>query len=507
MRQQAIRRRGRPTEPPRNFDNYQNLRKSFSWAQARAELDGLPAGGLNIAHEALDRHVAAGRGMQRAMRFIARDWTRTDFSYAELARLSGRFANVLQELGIQAGDRVFTLAGRIPELYVTMFGALKAHAVYCPLFSAFGPEPVQSRLEIGGGRVLVTTLCLYRRKLMPVRDQLPRLEHVLLTDAAGSELPPGTTSFASLMDAAPDGWAIPPTDPQAMALLHFTSGTTGRPKGVLHAHEAVVAHLATGRYALDLKPGDVYWCTADPGGGMGIAYGAIAPLVNGVSMILDQEEFDAGRWYRILQEEGVNVWYTAPTAIRMLMKQGNALATSYCYPHLRHIASVGEALSPSGVLWGDEIFGMPFCDTWWQTEAGAIMIANFRGSEVRPGAMGRPVPGVEAAIVRVKPAGDDGEATVEEVTAPGVEGELALKPGWPSMFRGYLDDEARYRRCFAGGWYLSGDMAKRDADGWYWFVGRSPGQHLRARVRIAGQPRRVPPVPRRAAQDVLSPRQ
>jgi len=463
----------RPTEPPPNVADYRELNRSFSWAQARRALSGLPAGGLNIAHEALDRHVAAGHGQRLAMRFIARDWTRSDYSYAELARLSGRFANVLERLGVEPGDRVFTLAGRIPELYIALFGALKARAVYCPLFSGFGPEPVQSRLEIGSGRVLVTTLSLYRRKVLPLRDTLPRLEFVLLTDAAGGDLPPDTLSFAELMAAAPDEWHIAPTDPEAMALLHFTSSTTGKPKGAVHVHEAVVAHYATGLYALDLRPGDVYWCTADPGWAAGMSYGAIAPLVNGVRTIVDQEEFDAERWYRILQQEGVNVWYTTPTAIRMLMQQGNALATSYCHHKLRHIASGGEPLGPEGVIWGRDIFGMPFHDTWWQAETGAIMIANFRGTEVRPGSMGRPVPGIEAAIVRVTPAADGGEPAVEVVTAPGEEGELAFKTGWPSMFRACLGDEERYRRCFAGGWYLSGDRAKRDADGWFWFVGRS----------------------------------
>ena len=469
----AIRKRAGSTGPKPTVGDYRQLSESFNWAQARAALDGLPAGGLNIAHEALDRHVAAGHGGRRAMRFIARDGSRADYTYSDLARLSGRFANVLQRLGVEPGDRVFTLAGRIPELYVTLFGALKACAVYCPLFSAFGPEPVQSRLAIGSGRVLVTTLSLYRRKVLPVRDRLPRLEFVLLTDATGDEMPPGTLSFAELMAAAGDKWRIPSTEPGTMALLHFTSGTTGKPNGTVHVHEAVVAHYATGHYALDLRPGDIYWCTADPGCVTGISYGAIAPLVNGVSMIVDQEEFDAERWYRILQNEGVNVWYTAPTAIRMLMKQGNALATSFCYSRLRHMASVGEPLHPEGVVWGNEIFGMPFHDTWWQTETGAIMISNFRGLEVRPGSMGRPVPGIEAAIVRVTRADDDAEPTVEVVTEPGQEGELALKPGWPSMFRAYLDNEERYRRCFAGGWYLSGDMAKRDADGWFWFVGRA----------------------------------
>jgi acetyl-CoA synthetase len=456
-----------------NLGDYHEQRAAFSWAQARAELAGLPDGGLNIAHEALDRHVAAGHGARLAIRFIARDWTRRDFSYAELARHSSRFANVLDGLGVAPGERVFTLAGRVPELYVALFGALKARAVFCPLFYAFGPEPVQSRLELGAGRVLVTTLSLYRRKVEPVREQLPRLEFVLLTDAEGSGLPPGTLSYAELMAAASDEWRIPPTEPESMALLHFTSGTTGKPKGAVHVHEAVVAHYATGRLVLDLRPGDVYWCTADPGWVTGISYGAIAPLVNGASMVLDQEEFDAERWYRILQSERVQVWYTAPTAIRMLMKQGNALATSYCYTQLRHLASVGEPLNPEGVLWGQEIFGIPFHDTWWQTETGAIMIANFRGTTVRPGSMGRPVPGVEAAIVRVTRPEEGGEPQVELLTEPDQAGELALKPGWPSMFRAYLNEEDRYRRCFAGGWYLTGDMARCDADGWYWFLGRA----------------------------------
>jgi acetyl-CoA synthetase len=460
-------------EPPPTLADYRSACEAFRWEQAEQELEGLPAGGLNIAHEALDRFVINGFGERRAMRFIARDWRREDFSYAELARLSSRFANVLRDLGIGAGDPVFSLAGRTPELYVSLFGTLKAGATYCPLFSAFGPEPVRSRLEIGGGRVLVTTRSLYQRKVLPVRDRLSQLEHVLLIDAGGGELPPDTLSYPDLMEAAEDDWKIPATDPESIALLHFTSGTTGKPKGVMHAHRAVVAHLATGRFALDLRPGDIYWCTADPGWVTGISYGAIAPLVNGVSMVIDREEFDAERWYRILQEESVNVWYTAPTAIRMLMRQGNELATSFCFSHLRHIASVGEPLNPEAVLWGRDIFGRPIHDTWWQTETGAIMIANFRASRVRPGSMGRPVPGIEAAIVRVSRPDDESAPSIEFVTAAGCEGELALRAGWPSMFRGYLGNEARYRRCFADGWYLTGDMARRDADGWLWFVGRA----------------------------------
>lgn len=463
----------RPGEPEPLVEDYRRLRETFRWDDARAELGGLPGGGLNIAHEALDRQVAAGYGERLAMRFIARDWTRDDYTYAELARLANRFANVLARLGIWPGERVFSLLGRIPELYITLFGALKAGAVCSPLGSTLGPEAVQSRLARGSGRALVTTLALYQRKLQPLRSRLPLLEYVLLTDARGSELPPGTLSWADLMDAAPDAWEVQPTSPQAMALLHFTGGATGTPKAVVLAHEAVVAHYATARFALDLNPGDVYWCTADPGRATGISYGAIAPLVSGASLIVDGEEFDAERYYRILQEENVNVWYTAPKAIRMLIQQGNALATSHCFSRLRHMASVGERLDPEAVVWGRDIFGIPFHDTWSQTQTGAIMIANFRGSEVRPGSMGRPVPGVEAAILRVTPAADGGEPVIEEITAPDEPGELALKPGWPSMFRACLDDDEPDRRRFAGGWYLTGDMARRDADGWYWFVGPS----------------------------------
>jgi acetyl-CoA synthetase len=279
---------------------------------------------------------------------------------------------------------------------------------------------------------------------------------------------PGTHDFHGLLAAAADRYVIGPTAPEDTALLHFTSGTTGTPKGAVHVHDAVVAHHVTARYALDLHPDDVFWCTADPGWVTGTSYGIIAPLTLGVTSIVDEAEFDAERWYRILQDERVSVWYTAPTAIRMLMKAGVELAHKFDTRALRFLASVGEPLNPEAVLWGQEALGHPFHDNWWQTETGGIMIANFAAMDVRPGSMGRPLPGVEAAVVRK--AGAD---RVEVLEAPDVQGELALRPGWPSMFRGYLGEPARYAKCFAGGWYLTGDLARRDADGYFWFVGRA----------------------------------
>ncbi|HRY16210.1 MAG TPA: AMP-binding protein, partial [Candidatus Competibacteraceae bacterium] len=277
-------------EPVPNLTDYATMQASFSWDAARAECAGLSDGGLNIAFEAVDRWVAAGRGEAIALRWLGKNGERRDFSYAELARLSDRFANGLQRLGINPGDRVCILAGRIPELYITALGTLKAGAVFCPLFSAFGPEPVRVRLVKSRARVLVTTTLLYRRKVREQRSDLPHLEQVLLTDSDSDE--PGIRSFHTLLEAETDHRPPPRTQPEDWALLHFTSGTTGTPKGAIHVHQAVIAHRLTGCWVLDLRPGDIYWCTADPGWVTGVSYGIIAPLANGATLVVDEAEFD-----------------------------------------------------------------------------------------------------------------------------------------------------------------------------------------------------------------------
>ena len=279
---------------------------------------------------------------------------------------------------------------------------------------------------------------------------------------------PGTRDLAGLMEQADDEFDIERTSPDDMALLHFTSGTTGTPKGAIHVHGAVATHYATGKYALDLHPADIFWCTADPGWVTGTSYGIIAPLLHGVTSLVDEAEFDAERWYRLLQDYRVSVWYTAPTAIRMLMKCGAEIPKKYRFPALRFVASVGEPLNPEAVWWGQEVLGRPIHDNWWQTETGGIMIANTPAMDIKPGSMGKALPGVDAFIVR---RCEDG--SIEKIDTPDVEGELALRAGWPSMFRGYLNQEERYRRCFVGEYYLTGDLAKRDADGYFWFVGRA----------------------------------
>jgi acetyl-CoA synthetase len=458
-----------------NLVDYPSEYEKFSWVKARRELDGLPEDALNIAYECVDRHAGGVRRDQLAIRWLGRHGETRDFTFSDLRALTNRFANVLDHLGVGRGDRVFILADRIPELYVAVLGTLKHGSVACTMFSAFGPEPIRQRMAIGAGQVLVTTERLYRRKVAAIRDELPELEHVLLVGSKGEPTEvPRTVDYSSLIEEADDDFEVAATRPNDIALLHFTSGTTGTPKGAVHAHEAVLGHLVTGRLALDLHADDVFWCTADPGWVTGTSYGLVSPLANGVRSIVDEGEFDAERWYGILEDQQVSVWYTAPTAVRMMMKVGADIAREHQLPCLRFIASVGEPLNPEAVRWGEEAFGLPIHDNWWQTETGGIMIANFAAMDIRPGSMGRPVPGIDAAILR---RDEHGHVVVrhgqpELVDEPMVEGELALRRGWPSMFRGYLGESERYEKCFIGDWYLSGDLAMRDADGYFWFVGR-----------------------------------
>ncbi|MDP2118610.1 MAG: acetate--CoA ligase [Hoeflea sp.] len=440
------------------------VRAAFSWDKVGEEmLDGLPGGAINIAYEAVDRHVTHGSGSETALRWRGKSGERLDLSYADLSIASARFASVLTAHGLRRGERVFSLLGRQPEVFYAALGTLKAGMAFTPLFSAFGPEPIRTRMEIGQANALVTTEAIYRRKIEPWIKDIPSMRLILIV---GETAPEGCVAFDPAMQEASPGFEAVATRPEDEALIHFTSGTTGRPKGVVHVHQAVLNHAATGRYALELKPGAIYWCTADPGWVTGTSYGIIAPLLHRATLILDEAEFDLDRWYGTIEREKVEVWYTAPTAIRMMMRAGKEAAARYDFSSLRFLASVGEPLNPEAVVWGNETFGLPFHDNWWQTETGGIMIANTLDMDIKPGSMGLPLPGIEAEVLNR----EDG---VVRPCKPGEIGDLALKAGWPSMMRAYLHEEARYKKCFVGDWYMSGDLALRDEDGYFWFVGRA----------------------------------
>lgn len=449
-----------------NLEDYNREVKTFSWEKLKDELQPVfDLKGYNIGFIAVDRQAEGELKYKTALRFIGKDKSKEDITYAELKKLTSKFANVLEYLELEKGESVFSFTPRIPELYIAALGTLKFLGVFCPLFSVFGPEPVFQRLSRGNAKVLLTTSSLYEKKIKQLEKRLPNLEYILLADAK-EDISEKALSFSRLLENASEEFDIPATEPEDPALLHFTSGTTGMPKGALHVHKAVLTHYITGKFVLDFKPGDTFWCTADPGWVTGTSYGIISPLVNGVTNVVDTEEFDAMRWYGILEEQNINIWYTAPTAIRRLMRLDIKPKDAYNIENLRAILSVGEPLHAEAVLWGKENFDLPILDSWWQTETGGIMISNYPSMEIKAGSMGKPLPGVEAKIAEIS----NGKI---KILGSGVQGQLVLKKGWPSMFRAYLHDETRYSKCFIDDWYITGDLAKKDEDGYFWFIGRA----------------------------------
>ena len=464
QRHETITKPSTPRDDP-NLADYAATRASFDWADVEKEIDFLPGGGLNLAYEAIDRHVARGNGGKTAMIWEGKNGEKETHTFDDMRRETNRFANVLGALGVEKGARVFTFMERVPEIYFTVFGTLKAGCVIGPLFSAFGPDPVRDRMEDSGAKVLVTQPDL-RKKIAEILPQLPDLEHVIVVNKNGRSTEPladGDLDYYALMNEASDDFGPIATTRDDYSIMHYTSGTTGKPKGAVHRHNAVIQHYLTGKWCLDLHPDDIYWCTADPGWVTGTSYGMSAPWTNGVTQVIYEGGFSARKWYQILEDYKVTVWYTAPTAIRMLMKSGVELPKTFDLSNLRFAASVGEPLNPEAVEWGVEAIGMPFHDNWWQTETGGIMIANYACMDIRPGSMGRPLPGINPGII-------DAEGNEKP---DGTEGNLAVRTPWPSMFQTYWQQQERYDSRFVNGWYITGDEAVRDSDGYYWFIGRS----------------------------------
>ncbi|MEX2227072.1 MAG: acetate--CoA ligase [Dehalococcoidia bacterium] len=446
-----------------NLDDYDGIRSGFVYPDVIKQLDGLPGGGLNIAYEAIDRHVAKGRGDHLCWIWEGKDGSIERYTYADAERMSNRFANMLRNLGVEKGERVFCFMDRVPELYAAVFGTLKAGCVTGPLFSAFGPDAAGDRLADAGAKVLVTSPD-QRHKVEKMKPNLPDLEHIIIVEHGKEpKLEAGELSWNELFHEASEDFKIVHTQPEDPAVMHYTSGTTGKSKGAVHVHQAVLGHYATGKYVLDLHPDDIYWCTADPGWVTGTSYGMFAPHTNGVTSVIYEGGFSASKWYDVIQRHKVTVWYTAPTAIRLLMKAGDEIPKKYDLSTLRYTMSVGEPLNPEAVVWGERAIGLPFHDNWWQTETGSIMIANYPAMPIKPGSMGKPMPGIEPGVIdedgNIKPAGE--------------EGDLAVRPGWPSMFRTYWNNDAMYQSKFRNGWYITGDRARTDEDGYFWFVGRS----------------------------------
>ncbi len=443
--------------------NYEEARSSFDWDQAKKEISWFSNGKVNAAYNAVDRHLHDGRKNKVALYSVSADNKLEKLTFQEVADQSNRLGNVLKELGVEKGDRVFVFLPRVPELYISTVAVAKIGAVVGPLFSAFGPDALRDRLDDSDAKILITNPEL-KPKLDTIRKKLPALQYVIVVGGDADSLGDREFAYEDLVSKASDKLTCEPMDPEDPLYLLYTSGTTGKPKGVVHVHNDILGHHMTSKWVLDLRDDDIYWCTADPGWVTGTVYGIFGPWSNGASVVSYEGRFDATSWYEVIDRLKVTVWYTSPTALRMLMKAGDDEVFKHSLETLRYILSVGEPLNPEVIRWGMQVYGLPIHDNWWQTETGMQLIANLPCLAVKPGSMGKPLPGVHAAIVD-----DDGE----EVKT-GKLGRLVVRPGWPSMLRTIWRNKERFDEYFRiPGWYFSGDNAWKDDDGYFWFVGRA----------------------------------
>ncbi|KIL77802.1 acetate--CoA ligase [Bacillus badius] len=454
-----------------NLKDYDELSASFDWKEAENHFSWSETGKINIAYEAIDRHAESGLKQKVALYY--RDADRNEkYTFEEMKEYTNKAANVLKTAGgVEKGDRVFIFMPRSPELYFAVLGAIKAGAIVGPLFEAFMEGAVRDRLADSSAKVLVTTPELIDR--VPV-NELPALEKVFIV---GGSVPSEEkyVDFNAKMQEADTAFEIEWMNLEDGMMLHYTSGSTGKPKGVLHVHRAMVQQYMTAKWVLDLQGNDVYWCTADPGWVTGTSYGIFGPWLTGTTNVIVGGRFKPEAWYQTIEDYKVTVWYSAPTAFRMLMGAGDEVVKKFDLSSLRHIISVGEPLNPEVIRWGAKVFDRRIHDTWWMTETGAMVICNYPSMDIRPGSMGKPVPGVKAAIVD-----DQGNEL-----PPNRMGNLAIKKGWPSMMVAIWNNPEKYESYFMpGGWYVSGDSAYMDEDGYFWFQGRVDDVIMTAGERV-----------------------
>jgi acetyl-CoA synthetase len=447
-----------------NIGSYEERLKNFSWSISEKELDYKPGQVINIGWYCSDRICQQGKGEKPALLWEGVGGLEKKYTYNDIRRASNTIGAFLRGLGIKNEERVCFFMDRVPELYIGLLGILKTGAIAQPLFSAFGDESLFVRLD-NAKTCAIFTQKKHAPKVRKILDKLPSLKHIIIVDHDGkTPLKEREVAF-SLEKAVPvDSFDVFPTTAESPSLLHYTSGTTGQPKGVKHVHYSLISQYLTTKWVLDLQDEDIYWCTADPGWVTGTSYGIIGPWSMGVTQAVLDSGFSTEAWYRFIEKYKVTMWYSAPTAIRSLMKAGDEIVKKYDHSSLRYLASVGEPLNPEAVIWSEKVFGKPFHDTFWQTETGSIMISNYPGMKIKPGSMGKPFPGITATVVDPK--------TYEPYGEPGKIGLIAIKPGWPSMMRTYWNNEEAYKNKFKNGWYLTGDRASIDKEGYFWFVGR-----------------------------------
>ena len=458
-----------------NIHSYEERIKNFDWSISEKELDYKDGDVINIGWYCSDRICLQGKADKLALIWEGFGGKEKKYTFDEVRINSNKIGSFLRSLGIKNEDRVCLFMDKIPELYIGFLGVLKIGAIAQPLFSAFGDESLHVRLDNAETKAIITQ----RKHVGKVRklvEKSPYLKHIIIVDHDGKKpLKEREITFDLESYEEPENFEIFPTKAESPSVLHYTSGTTGQPKGVEHVHYSLISQYLTAKWVLDLQDNDIYWCTADPGWVTGTSYGIIGPWSMGITQCVLDTGFSATNWYEFIQKHKISMWYSAPTAIRSLRKAGNELIKQYDLSSLRHLASVGEPLNAEAVIWSGKVFGHQFLDTYWQTETGSMMLTNFPGMKIKPGSMGKPFPGITATVIDPK--------TYEPITEAGKVGLIAFKPGWPAMMRTYWNNEKTYLSKFENGWYLPGDRASIDKDGYFWFVGRdddviNTGGHL-----------------------------
>lgn len=446
-----------------NIGSYEEKYKTFNWKQAEEELEFGKNGMYNIGYYCSDRICVRGDANKLALIWEGFTGEVKKFTYNDIRIHSNTIAKFLQDNGVNIGDRVCLFMDKVPELYLGFIGVLKMGGIVQPLFSAFGEEALFTRLDDAKTKAIITQK-KHLGKVRRIKDKLPELTKIIVVDADDTTSQVNEIHFSLEKAEKVDKFDIVKANPEMPSVLHYTSGTTGKPKGAAHVHSSIIAQYITSKWVLDLQPDDIYWCTADPGWVTGTSYGIIGPWANGVTQVVLDAGFGTEKWYAFIQKYKVTMWYSAPTAIRLLMREGLDVVKKYDLSSLRHLASVGEPLNAEAVIWSEKAYGKPFYDTYWQTETGAMVITNFPGMKIKPGSMGKAFPGIVAIVVNAK--------TYEPIETPGTVGLIALKPGWPSMMRTYWNNKETYDCKFKNGWYICGDRSSIDNEGYFWFVGR-----------------------------------
>jgi acetyl-CoA synthetase len=458
-----------------NIGSYEEKIKKFSWSLAENELEYKDRDIINIGWYCSDRICQKGNANKLALIYEGYGGIEKKYTFNDIRLAGNTIGSFLRNLELKNEDRVCLFMDRIPELYFSFLGILKIGAIVQPLFSAFGDESLFVRLENAQTRAIITQR-KHLSKIRKIIHRLPYLEYIIIVDQDKSKVLDKKEVAFSLEDTLPvEEMDIFPTTAESPSVLHYTSGTTGQPKGVKHVHYSLISQYLTTKWVLDLQNDDIYWCTADPGWVTGTSYGIIGPWSLGITQCVLDAGFSAQTWYKFIEKNKISMWYSAPTAIRSLMKAGNEIIKSFNLSSLRHLASVGEPLNSEAVVWAERMFGKPFNDTFWQTETGSIMITNYPGMKVKPGSMGKPFPGITGVVLDPK--------SFEPIKENGKIGLIAFKPDWPALMRAYWNNNDKFLDKFVNGWYITGDKGMIDKEGYFWFIGRdddviNTGGHL-----------------------------